>query len=179
MAAVGIVCFVTTAFANEPSRDWPRWRGPKADGVADDRKLPTQWSPSENICWSVKLPGWGTSSPVVYGSRVFVTSELNQEGKKSLLTLGFDRTEGRELWRDDFGFGVNQLVHEKSNPAVLGNNDGQTFVVKARATFELLATNDLGERMTASPAISGDELIYRTDSHLYCIGTPDRGSRAD
>lgn len=37
-AAVGIVCFVMTAFANKPSRDWPRWRGPKADvdGVDSD-----------------------------------------------------------------------------------------------------------------------------------------------
>ena len=97
MAVAGIVCFVTAAFAkDEPSRDWPRWRGPKADDVADDRKLPTQWSPSENIRWSVKLPGWGTSSPVVYGSRVFVTSELNEEGKKSLLTLGFERAEADE-----------------------------------------------------------------------------------
>ena len=117
-AAVGIVCFVTTAFTNEPSRDWPCWRGPRADGVADDRKLPTRWSSSENIRWSVTLPGWGTSSPVVYGGRVFVTSELNHEGKKSLLTLGFDRAEGRELWRDDFGLGVNQRVHEKSTLAV-------------------------------------------------------------
>ena len=32
------------------------------------------------------------------------------------------------------------------------------------------AWNDLGERITASPAISGDNLIYRTDSHVYCIG---------
>ncbi len=55
-AAVGIVFLVTTAFTNEPSRDWPRWRGPKADGIADNGKLPTQWSPSENIRWSVKLP---------------------------------------------------------------------------------------------------------------------------
>ena len=53
----------------------------------------------------------------------------------------------------------------------LSNNDGQTFVVKAGTKFELLATNELGERITASPAISGNELIYRTDSHLYCIGT--------
>ena len=53
----------------------------------------------------------------------------------------------------------------------LSNNDGQTFVVKAGTKFELLATNDLCERITASPAISGNELIYRTDSHLYCIGT--------
>ena len=92
-AAVGIVCFGTTAFANEPSRDWPRWRGPNADGVADGRNLPTQWSQTENIRWSVKLPGWGTSSPVVYGNRVFVTSQLNEDGKKSLLTLCFDRKD--------------------------------------------------------------------------------------
>ena len=83
LAAVGIVFFVTTAFANEPSRDWPRWRGPNAGGIADNRNLPTHWSQSENIHWSVRLPAWRTSSPVVYGSRAFVTSELNQDGKKS------------------------------------------------------------------------------------------------
>jgi putative pyrroloquinoline-quinone-binding quinoprotein len=32
-----------------------------------------------------------------------------------------------------------------------------------------LATNHLGERITASPAVSGNRLYYRTDSHLYCI----------
>jgi hypothetical protein len=50
------------------------------------------------------------------------------------------------------------------------NNDGTTFVVEAGKEFKLLSTNKLGERITASPAISGAELIYRTDSHLYCIG---------
>lgn len=109
--AVGIVYLVTAAFAHEPSRDWPRWRGPKADGIADNRNLPTHWSQMENICWSVKLPGWGTSSPVVYGSRVFVTSELNHEGNKSLLTLGFDRSEGNEPPADcrDAGFFVEEI----------------------------------------------------------------------
>jgi hypothetical protein len=34
----------------------------------------------------VKLPGWGTSSPVVHGNRVFVTSHV-RGGKKALLTL--------------------------------------------------------------------------------------------
>src|SRR5438067_1289623 len=47
---------------------------------------------------------------------------------------------------------------------------GTTFVVKAGKAFTLLSTNKLGERITAPPAIAGDELIYRTDSHLYCIG---------
>jgi len=66
--------------------DWPRWRGPNADGVADGRNLPIRWSQTENVRWSLKLPGWGTSSPVVYRGRVFATSQQAEGGKKSLLT---------------------------------------------------------------------------------------------
>ena len=98
--------------------DWPRWRGPKADGIADGRNLAIQWSQTKNVRWSVKLPGWGTSSPVVHKSRVYVTSETEKDGKKSLLTLCFDRETGKELWRDDFGFGVDQKTYDKSNLAV-------------------------------------------------------------
>lgn len=107
-----------SAFAQEPTNDWPCWRGPKANGVADGRTLPIRWSKTENIRWSVKLPGWGTSSPVVYGDRVFVTSHVSEGDKKALLTLCFDRKDGKELWRHDFGFGVNQPTHKKSNLAV-------------------------------------------------------------
>jgi ATP-dependent helicase YprA (DUF1998 family) len=52
----------------------------------------------------------------------------------------------------------------------LSNNGGTTFVFKAGQVFSLLATNKMSERITASPAITGDWLIYRTDSHLFCIG---------
>ena len=58
--------------------------------------------------------------------------------------------------------------------SILSNNDGQTFVDKAGTKFELLATNELGERITASPAISGNELSDRTDSKLFCIGKSGR-----
>ncbi|MBK5293835.1 MAG: PQQ-binding-like beta-propeller repeat protein [Acidobacteriia bacterium] len=98
--------------------NWPRWRGPHADGVADGGNLPTQWSQTENIRWSVNLPGWGTSSPVVYGDRLFVTSQVEQDGRKSLLTFCFHRDTGKELWRHDFGLGIDQRAHEKSNLAV-------------------------------------------------------------
>jgi outer membrane protein assembly factor BamB len=52
----------------------------------------------------------------------------------------------------------------------VSNNDGKTFVVAAGQKFKLLATNELGERITASPAVVSKTIIYRTDSHLYCIG---------
>ncbi len=104
--------------AHRGNSDWPSWRGPNANSVADGRNLAIHWSLNDNIRWSVRLPGWGTSSPVVYGNRVFLTSEAEQGGKKSLLTLCFDRKDGKELWRHDFGFGVDQHTHEKSNLAV-------------------------------------------------------------
>jgi outer membrane protein assembly factor BamB len=53
----------------------------------------------------------------------------------------------------------------------VSNIKGTTFVIRAGEKFEVLATNSLGERISASPAISGDALIYRTDSHLFCIGS--------
>ena len=56
--------------------------------------------------------------------------------------------------------------------AFAGEGYGQNAVVKAGKEFALLSKNELGERITASPAISGNELIYRTDSRLYCIGQP-------
>lgn len=42
--------------------DWPRWRGPNADGVAPGANPPVSWSQTDNVRWSHKLPGWGTSS---------------------------------------------------------------------------------------------------------------------
>jgi hypothetical protein len=96
----------------------PAPAGPNPLGVAEGGKLPLPWSQTENVLWSVKLPGWGTSSPVVYGNKVFVTSQTAAGGKKALLTLCFDRKTGKELWRHDFGFGVDQRTHEKSNLAV-------------------------------------------------------------
>jgi outer membrane protein assembly factor BamB len=88
--------------------------------VADGRKLPLEWNAADgtHVRWTVKLPGWGTSSPVVRGDRVFITTQVEDEGKKALLTLGLDRTTGRELWRHDFGLGANQRTHKKSNLAV-------------------------------------------------------------
>src|SRR5262245_4055474 len=115
---IALALCANAASAQQPSTDWPCWRGPKADGVADGRKLPIHWSRTENIRWSAKLPGWGTSSPVVYQSRVFVTSHVNADGKRALLTLCFDRHTGKELWRHDFGFGAPQNTHAKSNLAV-------------------------------------------------------------
>jgi outer membrane protein assembly factor BamB len=130
------VCVLIAASAAS-SADWPRWRGTNADGVADGASLPVRWSQTENVRWSVKLPGWGTSSPVVYGDRLFVTSQVEEGGKKSLLTLCFHRDTGKELWRHDFGLGVDQRTNAKSNLAV------NTPAVTADAVYVAFGNSDI------------------------------------
>ena len=50
------------------------------------------------------------------------------------------------------------------------NESGVGYVVKAGKTYELLATNELGERSLASPAVADGALYIRTEGHLWKIG---------
>jgi len=171
--------------------DWPRWRGPNADGVADGGQLPTQWSQTGNVRWSVKLPGWGTSSPVVYRDRLFVTSQVEQDGKKSLLTLCLDRNTGKELWRHDFGLGINQRTHEKSNLAVntpavtedavyvaFGNADVARYshngnLIWVARYMELFGDPRMAWGYGVSPLVLDDSVLFPWDHHkgpCYLVG---------
>ena len=186
--------------APEVSRtaEWPRWRGPSADGVADGRSLPTRWSQTENVRWSVKLPGWGTSSPVVYGDRLFVTSQAEQGSSKSLLTLCFQRGTGKELWRHDFGLGVDQPTHEKSNLAVntpavtedavyvaFGNADIARYSLDGRLMWvtrymALFGDPKMAWGYAVSPVVLEDSVLFPWDHHegpCYLIGL-DKGTGA-
>ncbi len=53
--------------------DWPQFRGPGGAGVSSDAGVPLEWSDTRNLRWKVDLPGAGSSSPIVWGDRVFVT----------------------------------------------------------------------------------------------------------
>jgi outer membrane protein assembly factor BamB len=180
--------------------DWPRWRGPNADGVADGRDLPVQWSTTENVRWSVKLPGWGTSSPVVHGGRVFVTSQTEADGKKTLLTLCYDRATGKELWRHDFGFGVDQRTHEKSNLAVntpavtadavyvaFGNADIAAYTHDGKLLWVTRYFKQFGDPKMAwgyavSPLVLGDSVLFPWNHHkgpCYLVGLDPRTGNID
>ena len=53
--------------------NWSRFHGANGSGLALDADLPSQIS-DENFIWNVELAGTGSSSPVVWGDRVFVNS---------------------------------------------------------------------------------------------------------
>jgi len=59
--------------------NWPQYRGAASDGLAGGATLPSSWSETENVVWRTEVPGWGWSSPVVWGERIFLTSVLSEE----------------------------------------------------------------------------------------------------
>jgi len=54
---------------------WPYWRGPAADGMAVG-DAPLHWSDTQNIRWKTDIPGRGSSSPVVWGDQIFLTTAI-------------------------------------------------------------------------------------------------------
>ncbi len=62
--------------------NWPQWRGPAATGTAADATPPLTWSETQNVKWKYRIPGYGTSTPIIWGDQVFVVS-AESTGKKS------------------------------------------------------------------------------------------------
>jgi outer membrane protein assembly factor BamB len=98
MSRTSIIAVVALALAPAvlPAEEWPGWRGPRADGIASDVNLPLRWSATENVAWKTPIPGKGHSSPVVWGDHVFLTTCLEDSGKRLLLAL--DRRGGKVRW---------------------------------------------------------------------------------
>ncbi|MDO8836969.1 MAG: PQQ-binding-like beta-propeller repeat protein [Vicinamibacterales bacterium] len=53
---------------------WPQFRGPDSNPVGTNPRLAEQWGKTENVEWSVEIPGRGWSSPIVIGEKVLITS---------------------------------------------------------------------------------------------------------
>ncbi|MFO8012239.1 MAG: PQQ-binding-like beta-propeller repeat protein [Phycisphaerae bacterium] len=101
--------------ATTRAEDWNQFRGPRCDGVTAIKGLPLTWSAAENRLWKRELPGPGTSQPVVWGDRIFVTAfsgygerrgKGNQPEDQSMRDLRLHvlclaRDDGKVLWRKD------------------------------------------------------------------------------
>jgi outer membrane protein assembly factor BamB len=93
-AALGIVlgCCVAAVAALASGDDWPQFRGPNGTATSAAAQLPTAWSAEQNVAWKAKLPGYGWSSPIVWGDKVFVTTAVTDKQRKP--AGGFDGPEG-------------------------------------------------------------------------------------
>jgi outer membrane protein assembly factor BamB len=122
--------------------NWPAWRGPTGQGQCPEKALPLKWSRTENVLWKVPLPDSGTSTPVVWGDRVFVTQASDKTlwppkgsnggiaigRKRSLLCL--DRATGKQLWQQTVIYDKEEATHP-TNPYCSASpaTDGDRVVV--------------------------------------------------
>ncbi len=108
---VGLQLFSTNALLAD---NWSGFRGNRGDGVSAETRMPLSWSPTSNILWKTPLPGPGSSSPILWENRLFLTQSLDQKGKNRAI-LCLDALSGRELWRRIFPFEGNEPTHS-TNP---------------------------------------------------------------
>lgn len=79
-AALGLSVGILTGGGQ--AADWPQFRGPGGSATATETNLPEEWSTSKNVAWKVKVPGYGWSSPIVWGDKVFVTTAVSDKQQK-------------------------------------------------------------------------------------------------
>lgn len=81
-----------TAAADE---NWPEFRGPRGNGIAEAKGLPLRWSETENIRWKTAIHDKGWSSPVIWGDQVWLTTA--HEKGYDFYAIAVDRHTGRIL----------------------------------------------------------------------------------
>lgn len=80
LAACTLSSAALAVTALEAEEQWPQWRGPLANGVAPQADPPVEWSETRNVQWKFAIPGYGTSTPIVWGDSVFILSAVPVAG---------------------------------------------------------------------------------------------------
>ena len=78
--------------------NWPQWRGPTGDSVVAPGAYPTEFSKDENVRWKIKLPGLGSSTPIIWDKNIFVSGGDN--GNDSVQSYDWN---GKLNWKMTFG----------------------------------------------------------------------------
>ena len=82
-------------FTVHAEENWPQFRGPNGDGHSDAKSLPLALGEGVHVKWKTPTHGKSWSSPVVWGSEVWLTT-ANEEGTE-LGVMAFDKTTGKVL----------------------------------------------------------------------------------
>ena len=78
LCVAATVCAATAAPSDQ---NWPAWRGPLLNGVSPNGDPPVEWSETKNVKWKVKVPGRGSSTPIVWDNQIFLHAAV-PTGKK-------------------------------------------------------------------------------------------------
>ncbi|MFP6762258.1 MAG: PQQ-binding-like beta-propeller repeat protein [Planctomycetaceae bacterium] len=162
-------------------RDWPWWRGPGRDGVANpNQSPPLEWSAEQNVLWKTPVPGRGHSSPTVVGPHVYLTTADEKSQVQSVLC--FSRDTGTMVWKTDVHQGgLTKKGNKRSSQAsasvacdgrrlfVNFLNQGQIVTTALDLRGNILWQQNLSrytvhQGYASSPAIHGMQVIVTSDN---------------
>lgn len=167
----GIALLPRLGFAD----NWPQWRGPNFNGSSGEKNLPVSWSKTENIAWSLAMPGASAGTPIVWNDCVFVSSTDNQT--KSLQAFCVDRKTGAFRWQQKAGEGFNKDRNSNyASPSPVtdgkhvyffyGNGDLVAFDLTGKKIWSRNIQKDYGDfafqwTFSASPLLFGNKLYLQ------------------
>jgi len=127
---LSLLASITAAHA-----DWPLFRGPDGNGIANAVSLPDKID-TNSIAWTADLPGRGLSSPIIIGERVFVTCSSGPKQDR-LHVICFNAKDGTKRWERQFWATGRTMCHEKTCVAApTPASDGERI-------FAIYSSNDL------------------------------------
>jgi outer membrane protein assembly factor BamB len=117
------------------------------------------------LAWKLDRGSPYTSTPIVFEGLLYVMMDngvLSAYDAKS-----GERVYQRRIAESAGGFSASPVA--ANGRLYFASEDGIVYVVRAGRTFELLASNDMGDVCMATPAIANDMLLVRTRSRLYAL----------
>lgn len=117
--------------------------------------------------WRLERAKSAIGSGVIHRGHLY---NVTQDGFAQCL----DAKSGKIIWEERLrGSGARggswSSILLSDGKLYIPNQSGDVFVLRANPTFEVLATNSLGESMNASLAASEGNLFVRTDKALWCL----------
>lgn len=109
------------------AEDWPRWRGPQADGISTESGWKSDWGNAPApLLWKSNV-GTGYSTVSVAGGRLLTMG--HREGQETLYCL--DAETGQEQWKHTYQAQLVDNLH-KGGPAATPTVDGETVYACSR-----------------------------------------------
>lgn len=147
---------------------WPQWRGPLARGVAPHGNPPVEWSEDKNVQWKVKIPGKGSSSPIVWGDRIFVLTAIPTG--EEIEPPAAEEPEPESQQRRRRRQGINPTRAQKFVIFALDRQTGKILWQRtAREEIPHEGTHQTGTWASNSPVTDGEHVYaYFGSRGLYC-----------
>ena len=135
---------------------------PNASG---DISIPKGEESGKGIAWRKSHGSPYTPTPIVYGNHLYICND------NGVLTV-YDAKSGAQVYIHRIGtksstFSASPIAGK--GQIYFASEDGEVFVIKAGPVYELLATNQMGEPLMATPAVSGGIILIRGQQHIFAV----------